>query len=202
MTEPRLQSPSLDAGFQHTLPKTVSRTRPNRAAAESSAELPEPVRGLVRLEGRSAEVVAFEEQVIGFFIEAADLIGALKAVASWREAEWSSGGLGSGVAERRSNSRSGDAEPAVDRSFVHQALGRHPDRYEPDLELRKLLMRRLETRRRAQLQSGHSGLERLVESVPATRGAKVFIDQSNALQTWHDKSEALIPIIKTFLRLS
>jgi DNA-binding HxlR family transcriptional regulator len=206
-------------------------------------------RGLVRREGRSAEVADFEEQVIGFFIEAADLIGAPKSVAaiygvcfaspeplSFSEIserlDISTGSISQGlrvlkevgalkVADGNQKLTNGQAD-TLKSEDTHAEQGRsdvsvsdfqnlnisrdvrgtRSPRYEPDLELRKLVLRWIEHRLQAQLRSGSSRLEQLNRSIPKGTNAKVLRERFGALQTWHDKSHALMPIVKTFLKLT
>jgi len=77
------------------------------------------------------------------------------------------------------------------------------ERYEPDLELRKLAGHWIEERLEKQLKAGSNRLRTLKAAVAAesSAGAKALKQRLKYLQSWHDKSRALLPIMKTFLRI-
>lgn len=75
-------------------------------------------------------------------------------------------------------------EPPVDRR----------ERFEPDLELRKIVIRYIEQRLQKQLESGHSRLKSVSKLIPAVPNgrAKRLRERLSALQTWHSKTRALL----------
>jgi DNA-binding transcriptional regulator GbsR (MarR family) len=166
---------------------------------------------LVRADGRDADVVAFEQALVSFFIEAADMLGVPKSVAAIY-------GVCFAAPEPLSF---GDIELRLDisRGSISQGLrvlrevgalkevSGDADRRElftPDLELRKLADHWIEHRLSKQLTSGRGRLQAITKSLPATRNgdSKVLRARLKALQTWHDKTRALLPIVKTFLKLT
>lgn len=197
--------------------------------------------GLVRASGRPADLVAFDDAVVGYFVEAADLLGVPKSVAaiygicfaspeplSFSEIDErldiSSGSISQGLrvlkevgalkvadATRSSLSVIGDLEktasegrPPIANNDQLITGARSAARYAPDLELRKLILHWLEQRLQPQLNSGHSRLEAVLKSVPAGHNGSASVIQMRleSLQTWHDKARSLLPIAKTFLKLT
>ena len=77
------------------------------------------------------------------------------------------------------------------------------ERFEPDLELRKMVQRFLENRLAKQLQTGGSRLEQMVKTLPKGRHGEAAVLRARVkqLQTWNSKARALLPIAKTFLKL-
>lgn len=96
-----------------------------------------------------------------------------------------------------------DAERALGRALAHQPLARQRERYEPDLQLRNLLVRWIKERLEHQLDSGHGRLKAILEFLPpAPDGGEIVRDRLLHLQNWHDKTRALLPVISTFLKLT
>ena len=78
------------------------------------------------------------------------------------------------------------------------------DRFVPDMELRKLVKHFLETRLQSQLESGSGRLEQLEANIPTANPeyAALLRDRTKYLSSWNKKARALMPIAKTFLKLS
>lgn len=91
-------------------------------------------------------------------------------------------------------------QPSIDAASRQARLAR----YEPDLELRKLVMHWIEKRLQAQLKSGTQSLTSMRAAVPSTtpKAAQVLRDRLGALQAWHDKASTLVPLAKTALKLT
>ncbi len=85
---------------------------------------------------------------------------------------------------------------------VRTAKGR--DRFEPDMELRKLIKHFLESRLQSQLESSRGRLQQLEAKIPSANAeqAKTLRDRTKYLSSWNKKARALMPIAKTFLKLS
>lgn len=160
--------------------------------------------------GRSAGVVAFEEEVVAFFLNAADLLGVPKSVAaiygtvfaspaplSFADIEarldLSSGSISQGLRVLREVGALKEISSDTDRAEL----------FTPDLEMRKLVGQFLENRLRKQLDAGASRLADLKRSLPDDRaaGGEILQRRLASLQEWHRKTRALLPIAKTFLRL-
>ena len=178
---------------------------------------------------RAAEIVAFEAATVAFFVDAGDLLGVPRSVAaiygvvfaspeplSFSEIEErldiSKGSISQGLrvlrhmgALRIATFRSQRTDDSTTSSF---SAGRRDlkrrDSFEPDLELRKLIVRWLEGRLQKQLIVGRGRLQNLTKSVPGgrTASAKVLHDRLKSLQNWHGKGRALMPVVKTFLKIS
>lgn len=166
--------------------------------------------GLVREGGRDPAVVAFERQVVAFFVDAAEILGVPKSVAAIyglcfasaeplsfvdlnARLEISSGSISQGVRVLR-------------EVGAVKVVGTH-DRKEflaPDLELRKLALRYIEDRIGKQLHAGKGRLQAMKAAIPADRNgaAKELKARLKYLQSWQAKGAALVPIVKTFLKLS
>jgi HTH-type transcriptional regulator, glycine betaine synthesis regulator len=207
--------------------------------------------GLVRAEGRAPEVVAFEEALVGFFVEAADLLGAPKSVAAIyaicfaspeplgfseinERLEISSGSISQGLRVLREigalkithacessgpsvepSSRGSDEKSSSrvnDRAGAHFTRNKVPrptdakrrDRYTPDLALRKLVLRFIEQRLETQLRSGRERLDALAGAIPPSlkTDAEDLKARLGSLRTWHDRARAVLPLVKTFLKLT
>jgi HTH-type transcriptional regulator, glycine betaine synthesis regulator len=202
------------------------------------------VSGLVVPGGRPAESVAFEEQMVSFFVEAADLLGVPKSVAaiygvifaspvplSFSEVEArldiSKGSISQGLrvlrevgairidepAARSQEPGLGGSELKAQSSKLKVPISDPPssisgrgasrrDLYVPDLALRKLIIRFLENRLSKQLAAGTDRLAALDRAVPAGRESEVLRERLKSLKDWHRKTRALLPVVKTFLKVT
>jgi len=169
-----------------------------------------PVRGLVLAAGRPPEVVAFDEQVVGFFVDAAEMLGVPKSVAaiygivfasplplSFAEIESrldiSKGSVSQGLRVLREIGAVKEVSATSDRA----------ERFAPDMEIRKMLRHFLEHRLKEQLDTGRARLVALAAYVPSQTPAssKILRERLKHLQGTHEKARALLPIAKTFLQL-
>ncbi len=167
--------------------------------------------GLVRMDGREEDVAAFEAAMVGFFVNAADLMGVPKSVAAIygicfatpeplsfadieQKLDLSVGSINQGVRFLCGIGALKEVFTAAERVV----------RFEPDMELRKLASHWLEERLQKQLKSGQSRLATIGKSVPlGTNGsAKKLNTRLMALQDWHDRTQSLLPIVRTFLKLA
>ena len=179
-----------------TTPPTVSRRR---------------LTGLVRMEGRVEEIVEFEAALVGFFVEAADLMGVPKSVAaiygicfaspeplSFADIEQklglSKGSVSQGLRFLREIGALKEVSTAAHRL----------DRFEPDMELRKLASHWLEERLQKQLNSGQRRLAAIGKTIPADKNGttKNLRARLKSLQDWHDRTQSLLPVVRTFLKLA
>lgn len=230
--------------MSHANPAKHARTRATttRAAATASGKafaigaLPgDRTSGLVRSDNRSADELAFDNAVVSYFIDAAEMLGVPKSVAAIygicfaspeplsfsdinERLEISSGSISQGLRVLREvgalkiapTSRTvepltgrAEREQQIDGSAVKQLLARSRDRYEPDLELRNLVLHWIEMRLQKQLSSGRNRLQEIVNSLSQTDGAFTTLRvRFESLQTWQDKAHSLLPIAKTFLKLT
>lgn len=180
--------------------------RSSPVTVEPSAE-----RGLVVPGERPADVVAFEVAMVGFFVDAADLLGVPKSVAaiygivfaspealSFAEIESrldiSKGSISQGLRVLREVGAVKEVSVKTERA----------ERFTPDVELRKLITRFLEQRLQRQLDAGKNRLTGLSRSLPDLKAAETetLRKRLKYLQAWHDKARALMPIAKTFLKLT
>jgi DNA-binding transcriptional ArsR family regulator len=76
-------------------------------------------------------------------------------------------------------------------------------RFEPDLELRKLVARFIENRLEKQLDAGKVRLAGLGKAVPALDGGgtEELRARLKHIQGWHDKTRALLPVVRAFLKV-
>jgi DNA-binding transcriptional regulator GbsR (MarR family) len=166
---------------------------------------------LVRHDSRPADVVAFEESVVVFFLETATVLGVPKSLAaiygilfaspmplSFSEVkerlDISAGSISQGLRVLR--------EVGAVKVITTKLDSR--EFFTPDMELRKLVARYLEKRVEAQLDSGRTRLKAIGHAVPAgdAKSTEVLTIRLKQLQTWHDKARAVLPIAKTFLKLT
>lgn len=178
--------------------------RPPQSAAETAVPT-----GLVLPGDRPVGVVAFEEQVVGFFVRAADLLGVPKSVAaiygivfatprplSFAEIEErldiSKGSISQGLRVLREVGALKEVSTEADKTEL----------FTPDLELRKLVGRFLENRLEKQLTAGSSRLAALGKAVPGRNGeAAELRKRLQSLSDWHSKAKALLPVARTILKL-
>ena len=180
------------------------------ALFSSTLAEPRPRRELLRHKDGSPEVVAFVEAIVAFFVEAADLLGVPRSLGAiyglcfaspeplgfseiHEQLYLSAGTISQGLRVLR--------EVGALRS-VGVSTNRR-ERYEPDLELRKLVAHYLEGRLQKQLDSGRGRLQAIVKALPAGKSAstKVLRQRMKALQNWHNKARSLMPIVRIFLKV-
>ncbi len=103
--------------------------------------------------------------------------------------------------DRRQSADSGNSEVSHLSSVIRP---RAATRYEPDLALRRLISRFLAHRLQKQLDAGKGRLTDLKKAVPAgrTAEAKVLRKRIEQLETWNKKARSLLPIARTFLKLT
>jgi HTH-type transcriptional regulator, glycine betaine synthesis regulator len=163
---------------------------------------------LVRHDGRSVEIVAFEEAVVTFFLESAALLGVPKSVASIYGICFASPEpLTFTEVKERLNISSGSISQGLRVLREVGALKivrQEPDRQErfaPDMELRRLVKHFIEHRLQTQLASGENRLKAIARIVPRDDSGvnPVLKGRLSALQGWHDKTRAVLPLAKTFL---
>ncbi len=166
---------------------------------------------LVRAVGRAPDIVAFEESMVGFFVQAADLLGVPKSVAvlygivfasprplSFADIEQrltlSKGSISQGLRVLREMGAIKEVSTPKDRAEL----------FCPDMEMRRLIQRFLEQRLQKQLDDGKTRLAEVQRSMPAWEPASAEILRSRLaqLQAWHDKARALLPVARTFLKLA
>lgn len=175
------------------------------------AAVRDPVAEPPRREARPPDVLAFEQAVVDFFIDAADLLGVPKSVAAiYGICFASSEPLTFAQVEERL---------AISKGSVSQGLrvlrevgalksvekpGERREAFEPDLELRKLVAHYVEERLQKQLTAGQGRLEQIAAIVPGGRSApgKILRGRMKSLQNWHRKTRAVLPVVKTFLKLT
>ncbi len=205
---------------------------------------------MVRSGTRAAELVSFEDAVVSFFVDAADMLGVPKSVAAIYgicfaspeplsfsdindRLDISSGSISQGLrvlkevgalkianggraveqknggSDEQSDGDSGAEKASADGISESQLVSisasqRATAHYEPDLELRNLVLRWIEKRLQGQLSAGRSRLQQIIASIPTDRNAghETLQTRFESLQTWHDKAHSLLPIVKTFLKLT
>ncbi len=168
-------------------------------------------RDLLQKQERSASAVGFEEAVVEFFVDAADLLGVPKSVAvlygivfasprplSFADIEargtFSQGSISPGLRGLREMGAIQEGSAPADRSEL----------FTPDLEMRRLIQRFLEQRLQKQLDAGKSRLGDLQRALPDLEKshAETLRTRLKQLQSWHEKARALLPIARTFLKLA
>lgn len=190
------------------VPVSAPALAPKRPARSAATDLSWH---LVQREGRSDDVVAFEESVVSFFLGAAEMLGVPKSVAAIygicfaspeplsfsdvrERLDISAGSISQGLRVLRE----------VGALKVVIAPSDNRECFTPDLEMRKLIAHFLEERLQKQLTSGHGRLEGIVKAIPPAKNgsAKVLRDRMKSLQAWHDKARAVLPVVKVFLKLT
>ncbi len=165
---------------------------------------------LVRSRAADEPVLRFEREVVDFFVGAADLLGVPKSVAAiygivfasprplsfaeiGERLDISKGSISQGLRVLREVGALKEVSTESDKAEL----------FEPDLEMRRLIDRFLENRLQKQLESGSRRLALLKEKLGAYRhGEQVTMrGRVKKLQQWQDRSKALLPVMRTFLKL-
>jgi len=166
---------------------------------------------LVIAAGRPAASVAFESDVVDFFVSAAELLGVPKSLAAiygivfasptplsfadiGARLDLSKGSVSQGLRALREVGAVQEVSTKDDPAEL----------FTPDLEMRRLIGRYLSSRLDPQLKSGKdrlSSLEARSSLLPAS-DRKLLSPRLKKLQRWHSRTRALLPVIKTFLRVS
>lgn len=180
-----------------------------RATTDTLVSPAKSPRGLVLSAGRVAEVVAFDEQVVDFFVDAAEMLGVPKSVAaiygivfaspnplSFADIEErlniSKGSISQGLRVLREVGALKEVSEAADRVEL----------FTPDIELRQLIARFLENRLQRQLEAGGCRLAALEKSIPGSRtDASELKRRLISLSAWHRKAQALLPLARTVLKI-
>ena len=161
--------------------------------------------------GRPDDIVGFESRVVEFFVTAAELLGVPKSVAAIYGICFASAEpLGFSEIDERLEISSGSISQGlrvlreVGALRVVNSDGQKRDRYEPDMELRKLAVHFIEGRLEKQLNAGQERLGMLMEWVPArTDGTSGELQgRIKALQSWTTRGSSLVPVMKTLLKLT
>ncbi len=166
---------------------------------------------LVLADGRDPEIVRFEVSVISYFVDAADLLGVPKSLAVIYGICFASPEpLSAAEIKQRLDISTGSVSQGI--RFLAgigalvdvSAKGDRFSRYEPDINLRKLILHYLERRVETQLDAGRVRIGEVRESIPnhSAAAADVLKTRVEALEGWHTKSRALMPLMKGALRLA
>jgi DNA-binding transcriptional regulator GbsR (MarR family) len=167
--------------------------------------------GLVRSAGRPPVVVAFEAGLVDFFVDAADLLGVPKSLAalygilfaspaplSFAEIEarldFSKGSISQGLRHLREIGAVKEVSSPEDKV----------ERFAPDIEMRQLIEHYLESRVETQLRTAAGRFAALEHSLAdfAGQDREVLSGRVDKLRRWHDRTQALLPVVRTFLALS
>jgi DNA-binding transcriptional regulator GbsR (MarR family) len=169
-----------------------------------------PERGPVLGGGRPADVVAFETELVDFFVSAAELLGVPKSVAAIYGIVFASAEpLSFGDIEARLDLSKGSVSQGLKVLREVGALrevSQPEDRtelFEPDLEMRKLIAHYIGNRLQTQFNAGKGRLQSIAKAVPGRNGkAEILRNRVKKLQTWHTKAGNLLPMARTFLNLT
>jgi DNA-binding transcriptional regulator GbsR (MarR family) len=173
---------------------------------------------LVRDAGRAAEAVAFDRAIVGFFVESAGLMGVPKSLAAiygvcfaspeplgfseiQARLDISAGSISQGLRVLR---EVGALKLSEGTSTPFLREPRRRERFVPDLEVRNLLRRFIEERLERQLGSSHDALQSILQQLPSTPSPhfKLLKGRAETLQAWHSQARAVLPLVKTFLKLA
>jgi DNA-binding transcriptional regulator GbsR (MarR family) len=157
------------------------------------------------------EQVAFDVAVVDFFVEAAGLLGVPKSVAVIYGIVFASPEpLSFAAIETRLDISKGSISQGLRilrEIGAVKEVSADTDRVElftPDLELRKLIARFISSRLQTQLTAGQKRLAAIARQVPTTdlAHAELLRQRLKHLTGWHTKARALLPVARTFLKLS
>ena len=166
---------------------------------------------------RPRDVVALEESIISFFIEAGDLIGAPASVAAiygiifaspapigfaeiQDRLDISAGSLSQGLKTLKTIEAIKTAE-AVSLSAVGggNCDPKRRDFYIPNLEARKFVASWLDQKLEGQLDLGTKRLRGMLRQLPSEYSGTLVRGRLEHLENWHSKAYAMLPIVKGFL---
>jgi DNA-binding transcriptional regulator GbsR (MarR family) len=181
-----------------------------RETEESGKRAPSPAVRLIQSDGRNPSVVAFEAELVAFFIDAAEVLGVPKSVAAIYGICFASAEpLSFANIQERLRISQGSISQGIrvlKEIGALRVVGTHDRReyFAPEIELRRLATRFIEERLEKQLKAGKQRLQSIKTVVPdednsSTRELKARLSY---LQTWHDKARGIIPLAKTFLKLT
>jgi HTH-type transcriptional regulator, glycine betaine synthesis regulator len=178
-----------------------------------------PVASLLRPGTRGRDVADLEFAVVAFFVDAADMLGLPRSVAAiygicFASSEplcfadilgrlnLSQGSISQGLRILREvgglkvsvNARA----TTSNRPFLEL---KRRDYYEPDLGLRKLIAHFLQRRVAPQLSAGEERL-RVIHRLMELHDDSILCARVQALQSWHDKTRALLPLARSFLKIT
>jgi DNA-binding transcriptional regulator GbsR (MarR family) len=166
---------------------------------------------LVRVDGRDADLVAFDEAIVSFFVEAADSLSVPRSVAAIYGVCFASPEpLTFADIEARLDISKGSVSQGLrvlrDMGAIKSA-GKPDERgeaFEADMGLRKLAAHWLEERLQRLLDAGRCRLQEITNSIPMRRSASAreLRGRLKLLRNWQDKSRTLLPLVKTFLKLT
>lgn len=175
-----------------------------------SATIPRS-RSLVIAGDRPAAVVAFESDVVEFFVTTAELLGVPKSLAAiygivfaspaplsfadiGARLDLSKGSVSQGLRVLREVGALTEVSKLEDPAEL----------FVPDFEMRRLIERYLAGRLDPQLKSGRNRLDMLQSRLSALSedDRKPLGVRLKKLQRWHARTRALLPVIRSFLRVS
>lgn len=165
---------------------------------------------LVLPNGRSEGVISFEAGIVDFFVEAAAVFSVRRSEAaiygllfasaqplSFAEIsarlDLSNGSISQGLRALREIGAIREVSSAADRAEI----------FTPDTEMRQIIVHFLESRVDGQLKAGSAKLDALRPSLRAYAGEeqKILKERVKKLEAWNAKTRALLPLIRTFLKL-
>jgi HTH-type transcriptional regulator, glycine betaine synthesis regulator len=190
---------------------------------QGAPEVPPPVSRPVRTDGRVTNVVRFEEEVVGFLLETAKVLGIPKSVAVIyglcfaspeplsfadlnKRLKISQGSISQGLKVLR--------EFGALRVVQLACLGARPSGFEetqrrsarsrgfytPALELREFAVRWIKQRWEHPLPAGDSRLRAIIKALsPGRSGSRELMARLGYPQSWRQQSQALVPMIEAFL---
>lgn len=175
---------------------------PASPAAPSSHRLVLPA-------GRNLEVVAFDEQVVSFFVDAAEILGVPRSVAAIYGIVFASPApLSFAEIEARLDVSKGSISQGLrflrDVGAVKEVstTANRVELFSPDLELRKLVSRFIDKRLGKQLDDGSARLSSLSKAIPVCgTEADELNRRLKSLSDWHSKARAILPLARTILKI-
>lgn len=169
----------------------------------------EPVSGGVPefVPPQGKRIAAFEDEMVAFFISAADTLGVPRSVAAIYGICFASPvPLSFADIHARLDISQGSISQGVrilKEMGALKVVGCHKrrDYFSPDLALRRWVARFLEERLEKQLKHGVERLDALASMLPqAGEGAKELHVRLKYLRQWYGRSKALVPLIKIYLK--
>ncbi len=184
-----------------------------KPARESRRATPSPELSwrLVKADGRPARIVAFEEAVVGFFLDSASRLGVPKSVAAIHGICFASPmPLCFSDIQERLDISAGSISHGLRvlneigaLKMVRTNLSRR-EFFTPEVELGKLVKYFLDRRLKGQLDSFRGRLQAMGDRVPNgdAESVKFLRARLKVLRTWHDQTQTLLPVVRRFFNLA
>lgn len=152
--------------------------------------------------------MAFEEAVVSFFVDAAGMFGFPKSVAAIYGVCFASpvpltySDISGRLMISQGSISTGLNVLREVGALKVECTKQRRDYYSPDMELRRLVSRFIESKLDRQLRAASSHLGEIRELVPDSPDRAELVRRIGVVESWHQQVGALIPLAKHMLKIS